>query len=280
MSSHSEVDGSYWFPLGTRPVFGAPNVGAVVAFQHQAWQVVEIRPLPREQWRDVDRLYVGGKRKPEVVRLRPMRLASHPDPVKAASGDVHYGTLHVSSWDVYPDPEHYPVCACCAEPMPCRAEVGRKMAQAAVETMGRYETPGACPACTEVVTARQKAITFLENLEVIGGPPVFFHLRSKCWEAAMVYEQRWAAGDRDRRRTTLSCAGSVTNHNDGTYDCTALDNCPGPVVYHRDYAVCACPECHTGPWRWGRGCRPHPSATLNLDNTPDKEGPDSWSNTR
>lgn len=263
MSGYSSVDGSYWFPLGTRSLFGAPDVGVVVAFQHQAWRVIALRPLPREQWRDEDR-YASRKNPPQVVRLRPMRLVDHPDPVKAASEDVHYGSLHIHSWDVFPDPEHYPVCACCGEPMPCRAEVGRKMAQAAVKDMGRFEAAGVCPACGEVVTARQKALTFADNLRVIGGPPVTFHLRRQCWGDAMTYEKEWAAADPERRRLTLSCPGHLTNHNDGTYDCTSLQGCPGPTAHHRAYSTCRCPDCHARPWQWGNGCHPHPKAMLNL----------------
>lgn len=262
MSHISPLSGRYWFPLGTRHIYGCPAVGDVVALNHEVWRVVEIRDLPPEQWRDADRLR-SGKHKPQVARLRPARLVNHPDPVKAKSEDEHYGTLHVWSWDVYPDPEHYPVCACCGEPMPCRAEVGRKTAQEAVEHMGRFEVDGVCPACSEPVTKRQKSLTFSENLEVLGGPPVTFHLRGKCHYSAMKYEQRWVAADPARRRTLLSCAGHLTNHNDGTYDCTAYGECPGPVARHNSASVCACPDCHARAWTWGRGCYPSPKAVRN-----------------
>jgi hypothetical protein len=264
MSHRSPISGRYWFPLGTRTLYGCPTVGTVVAFEHQAWRVVEVRDLPAEQWRDADRTYNrGGKHKPQVVRLRPMRLAGHPDPVKARSEDKHYGSLHVFSWDVYPDPEHYPVCADCAEPMPCRDQVGRETAKAAVDDMGRYELEGVCPACSEPITARQKSRTFPENLEVIGGPPVTFHLRSRCAYDAQQYEKRWVAQDPERRRLTLSCGGHLTNHNDGTYDCTALADCPGPASRHPSYRRCGCPACHARPWTWGSGCNPDPRAKRN-----------------
>ena len=73
-------------------------------------------------------------------------------------------------WYVYPDLEHYPVCACRSEPMPCRAEEARRTAEAAVQAMDRFEVANVCPACREPVTGRQKALTFSENLEVPGGP--------------------------------------------------------------------------------------------------------------
>lgn len=270
MSHISPLSGRYWFPLGARSVYGCPQVGDIVALNHQAWQVVEITDLPAESWRDADRLAKPGLQK--AVRLRPTRLAGHPDPVKAAAEDVHYGALHVSPWDVYPDREHYPVCACCGEPMPCRAEVGRKMAEHAVSEMGRYETAGVCPACDEVVTARQKSLTFPDNLAVLGGPPVTFHIRGRCHYAAMKYEQRWVAADPGRRRTTLSCGGHLTNHNDGTFDCTELGDCPGPAAHHTSYGMCACPDCHARPWTWGRGCHPDPKAVRNTGAVPDPGG--------
>lgn len=262
MTDRSSVSGRYWSPLGTRSLYGCPEIGAVVAFQHAVWRVMEVTDLPADQYRDADRW--RGKHKPMVVRLRPIRLVGHPDPVKAASEDEHYGSLHVWHWRVFPDPEHYPVCACCAEPMPCRSEEGRETAQAAIADMSRYETAGMCPACSEVVTSRQKSIRFAENLSIPGGPPVTFHLRSACHYEASTYEKRWAA-EEPGRRCTLSCPGALTNHNDGTYDCSEFDTCPGPTARHVSYSTCRCPSCHAQPWTWGSGCHPHPAARLNLN---------------
>lgn len=256
----SSVSGSRWAPHGTTTEWGCPDVGAVVALDHEVWRVVEVRPLPPESWRDEDRWAGPGKQ--QVVRLRPVRLASHPDPVKAASEDVHYGSLHVKPWRVFPDPEHYPLCHCCGTPSPCRIEVGREVAEQAVQLMGRYEMPGVCPACEQPVTQRQKAIMFADNLKVPGGPAVTFHLRANCRYAAMKYEQAWAKQD-PTRRCHLSCDGHLTNHNDGTYDCTALNDCPGPTAHHQSYSVCRCPDCHAKPWTYGGGCRPDPKATRN-----------------
>jgi hypothetical protein len=59
----------------------------------------------------------------------------------------------------------------------------------------------------------------------------------------------------ERYRTKVHhepCSGHVTNHNDGTYECTN-QACPGPLADHRSYTCCKCPECH----RRGRfGCIP------------------------
>lgn len=262
--SRSSIDGRHWFPLGTRSVHTIPDIGTLVAYEHAAWQIVEVKALPRDEWPDAFGPYSPGSKPPYSVRLRPARLANHPDPVRAAQKDEHF---HVSSWftwRVFADPDHYPVCSSCGEPMPCREEVGRKMAEEAVKDMSRYETAGWCPACGEVITARQKTITFAENLNVPGGPPVTFHLRGSCVLSAASYEKRWAAADPDLRRLTLSCTGSLTNHNDGTYDCTAYGDCPGPAARHESMGTCRCPDCHARPWVWGRGCYPSPKARRNL----------------
>ncbi len=262
MSDRSSVDGRYWFPLGTRNHYGEPEVGQLVAHDHQAWRVVEIRTHRTDTER------------PLRIRLRPARLADHPDPVTAASGDQHFSAGRHVSWHVFPDPQHYPVCACCGEPMPCREETGRRMAERAITTMTRHENPSVCPACSGPFTTRQKTITFDDNLEVPGGPPVTFHMRGKCRGDALTYEKRWAAAQPGRRRQ-LSCDGDLTNHNDGTYECTAHDLCPGPAVPHlASLSVCGCAPCHARPWTWGRGCQPHPDARRR--GTPTDQ-PDLWS---
>lgn len=83
---------------------------------------------------------------------------------------------------------------------------------------------------------------------------------------AVGYEKRWVAADPNRRRTALSCAGHLTNHNDGTYDCTQLADCPGPEVPHPAYTRCSCPDCHARPWTQGSGCLPDPRARRNRGN--------------
>jgi hypothetical protein len=267
--SRSSVDGSHWHPLGTRSAFKVPANGTLIAYEHAAWQVVGSKPCPPDEWPEQMVPFATASRPPYLVRLRPAHLANHPDPVVAESGDEHFIMPPHFSWSVFTDPEHYPVCRSCGEPMPCREEVGRRMAEAAIKDMGRYETPGMCPACGEVVTGRQKSITFADNVVVPGGPPVTFHLRGTCHLSAGQYEKRWAAAD-PSRRLTLSCAGSLTNHNDGTYDCTAYGDCPGPTAHHGSMGVCRCPDCHSRPWTWGRGCMPHPKARRNTGGADDQ----------
>lgn len=255
----------YWHPHGARVIRGCPEVGQLVPLRHAVWQVMEVRPLSESHWTDDERRRASTGRAPMALRLRPVELLNHPDPVKARSQDLHVGSMRMREWRVYDD-EHYPVCRDCGEPTPCRATLARREGEKAIRNMGRYEQPGVCPACQEPVTARQKARTFTDNLEVLGGPPVTFHLRGKCRGDAMLYEQRWVAAAPEGRRLTMSCTGHITNHNDGTYDCTEPERCPGPTVTHPSYGMCGCPPCRSRPWTWGRGCHPDPNATLNRRN--------------
>lgn len=240
------VSGYRWYPSGTRHK-RRPDVGDLVPYEHAVWRVVEVRDRDDEE-------------RPYAVTLRPVE-ETRDDP-RARDSDLHLSIHRYYSWDVYPD-EHYPICACCYEPLPCRYKVAERAGEAALKKMGRYETAGVCPACEEPVTGRQKSLTFSENLEVLGGPSVTFHVgRRGCSYTAGEYEKRWVAADPERRRASLTCRGRVTNHNDGTYDCTELAECPGPSARHDVYTTCSCPDCHA---RGVFDCHPSPSAIRNGD---------------
>lgn len=229
-----------WRPDGTiRKLNLVP--GDVLPWEHAAYRVIEVRPLA-----DPDR--------PTAVRLRPVRDDSH-------GSDLHLAVGQFYHWSVYPDPDHYPVCSTCGEPTPCRTKMAEITATEAGKRMDRYSMPGCCPVCREPVTQQQKSVTFAENLEVPGGPPVTFHLREKCVLSAVVYERRWQQLDPQNRRCQLSCPGHITVHNEGTpgdtYECSEWPDCPGPQAAHHAYSVCECPDCHArGPF----GCKPRHDA--------------------
>jgi hypothetical protein len=99
-------------------------------------------------------------------------------------------------WYVYPN-EHYPVCASCQEPMPCREREAERIATQVMDDLARYETPGVYPSCREPVSSRQKAITFPVNVKIPGGPPVTFHAgRGACQYAATEYQKAFNAGQK------------------------------------------------------------------------------------
>lgn len=252
-----------WRPLGTTTELRL-EPGALVAWEHQVYRVASFTPRPPELWSDEARrraAMMGKSFEPHAVVLRPVDASDDP---KDRGRDVHLESRG-HYWDVYAD-EHYPVCASCSEPLPCRERMAERVSQAAAERMARYEIAGVCPSCGEPVTSRQRSSTFPENLEVLGGPPVTFHVgREGCRHEAALYEERWVEADPKRRKAALTCPGHVTNHNDGTYECTQFGECPGPEAGHRAYTRCRCPDCHArGPF----GCRPEPKAELLNRHTP------------
>lgn len=256
--------GARWWPHGTRTSYQPPTVGEHIAWEHAAWRVVEVRPIPEDLWTDEDRDAVARRRASHHDQARPVSIVVRPfrlgDDVKDRNKDVHLRHRSGVQWEIYPD-AHFPVCAVCHEPLPCREKFGERIAGEAMKRLSRYETAGVCPSCGEVVSARQKCRTFSENLKIPGGPQVTFHVgRYGCRCSAAEYEKQWVAADPKRRKATLSCTGHVTNHGDGTYDCTALNECPGAWAIHQSHAACRCRTCHANG---NPGCFPRPNARRN-----------------
>jgi len=246
-----------WTPTGTETHYGAPKAGWLIAFEHEVWRVIDVRTPARDLWSEEERRrYEMTRRRPTVVTLRHVDM--DPEDPLAARFDIHLGDHGRAGWEVYPD-EHYPVCARCGEPSPCREVMAARVAANAAQLMGRYLSEGMCPACEKAVTPRQESIRFDDNLELPGGPPVVFHLAGECTYWAREYEKRWAQLD-PARRTRLSCPGEVTTHNDGTYECTNAAVCPGPAAQHAAYSRCRCPSCHD---RGQFDCFPSPAARLS-----------------
>lgn len=233
-----------WMPLGAKRIYDTAKLaqGTLVAWEHAVWRVIEVN---RQE--DTDE-YAWA------VVLRPAVLGDDP---RARDADQHLGArAGTCVWHTYLD-GHYPLCATCHEPLPCRDQMAAKIAAASAARFERYTMAGICPACEEVVTSRQRSHTWPDNAVVPGGPPVTFHLRGKCVGSARNYEDRWYALDPNARRRVMSCAGAITNHNDGTYECSEYPACPGPHAWHASYARCRCPDCYA---KGSFGCYPTPNA--------------------
>jgi hypothetical protein len=158
-----------------------------------------------------------------------------------------------------------PLCSCHGHPWPCLES--EQQAQAAKEIAAAEKVlnlmPGCCPACSEVVTSRQRSITF-------GGPNVrnplaegpTYHLRRQCWSAAAAYEEKWVVDEPDRKRSllTLACEGTVIVHGDGTGECFGAGDSDCPSVYARHRGAMACYfQTHGCPRECGthtHGCSP------------------------
>lgn len=256
-------------PLGARMQYRTPEVGALIAWDHGVYRVMEVRPVPRDLWSDDDfrrdgESFPSESAAPMWVVIRPAHVKG--DDPKLRSKDVHLRGPGTCRWDVYPH-EHYPVCAQCGEPVPCREQSAVEQAHRAAEHAARYEVAGMCPACQEPVTQRQGSRTFAENLYMPGGPPVTFHAsRRECWWGLVSYEDKWVQADPDRRSYRYKCTGVATIHGDtGTYECTYGLACPGPQASHRALVGCQCPEHERGFRPRGFGGLPKDARNLATD---------------
>lgn len=217
-----------------------PEVGDLIPYEHAVYRVVRVRTTEPD-----------AKGRTTHVRVVPVSYQPTGDPVADRNAERPFTGGPKTRWGVYPT-EHYPICAACLEPMPCRHEVAAGIAKSAGEKFDRYTEAGVCPACREVVSQRQRSVTWEDNAVVPGGPPVTFHLRRKCRSYAVEYERRWHALDPGARRMLYTCGEHhVRNHGDGTYSCTNVE-CPGPTAWHRSWARCDCPEHQWTP----HGCNP------------------------
>lgn len=226
-----------WYPLGstqasfTRAAKGVPiEVGTYVAFDHAAWRVTEVRPDTRDS---------DGKVRHHAVVV-PVALYDEPDPTARRNASRSIGWVYGLA--VYPD-GHYPVCAQCHEPLPCREQMAKEVSAAAAKRADRYSMEGVCPDCLEPVTSRQQSVTWPDNVVIPGGPEVTYHKRRQCFASAIEYEQRWVAADPGRRKAMYTCTGHVVYHGNLTYECTEGVDCPGPQARHRGYSSCYLDRC-------------------------------------
>lgn len=212
----------------------------LIALHHAAWRVIEVRDRPEDLWDDRDRQVVAFRPRavPVSIVLRPWQITSTD--VRAHRHNRHKAAwIGATWWDVYPD-EHFPVCATCTEPLPCRHLVTERAVAAEMKKVDRFGTAGVCPSCAEPVSHRQKRIRFTENLVAPFGPPVTFHLRGQCFNDALRYERRWHDEEPDTRPLTLSCPGTEVRHRDGGHQCSRGDQCPGPQALHDGMTRCGC----------------------------------------
>lgn len=164
-----------WKPLGAQRFDGVPAVGTLLAADHVAWRVVDLVPLS---------VLIGQDEFGSPTHDLLLRSLVDPETCRQALCHPY------SAWWAYPD-EHVPLCSCCWEPVPCRTQLAERAAEQELQRMRRFEVAGVCPACLQPVRARQRQITFADNLDVPWGPEVCFHTgRAPCRAAALAYEQR------------------------------------------------------------------------------------------
>lgn len=236
---------------------GRPTVGAIVGYAYRAWEVTHIAkadPTPEEQQR-LDHYTPKGREKMWPYRVSLRRLHGERADRENSRQEIGLRIPIGYSLPTYPN-GRVPLCSCHSHPWPCRES--EEQAQAAKELAKAEEwlnlLPGCCPACSEVVTSRQKSITF-------GGPNVLnplaegptYHLRSKCYRSAAAYEEKWVADEPGRKRSllTLRCEGTVIVHEDGSAECFGAkdSDCPSVYAEHRGYM-----SCYLQSHGCGKGC--------------------------
>ncbi|MER7734148.1 hypothetical protein ABTX80_24980 [Streptomyces erythrochromogenes] len=181
--------------------------GVIVVFERQPWVIVEVTERADDLWGDK-----YDKKWAEVIQAweanprgeRPERATWSSRPMAiliVPASDPQSKPLHLMapahySWTVLP--EHYSICVACGELPPCRHETAEDEAD---EAMAKAEVlmeipTGACLACGEAITRRQKSQRFpgpnLWRPDLADGSAVF-HARQECSGNADRYAEQWRA---------------------------------------------------------------------------------------
>ena len=189
-----------WRPFtAPRPdpwTWSRPREGEVLGYRHAAWQVLHVADAilsdEEEAWL-AERANLRVEAAPYYITLRRLHGPAH-----RGESDLEPGRLSLRTrcglsqpWTVYPG-GRVPLCSCCGDPWPCRMLEAEQEAQAEGQRLNelsqRVEN-GACFACGQPVTSRQKTIVYPENnVRVPLGPPPVFHARRSCRLAVVEYE--------------------------------------------------------------------------------------------
>lgn len=209
-----------------------PAVGTIIRLQHHAYRVLEIREQETEP-------------QGAGTRFSPYELVL--EKLTGEQAGEHFGAKVNRFHHFREIGEHYPVCNKCGEVPPCREQEQEDYArrQAAKLEKALRVPPGACPACSEVITHKQRAHHFPgpNLLNPLAPDGVTFHARRACASAAARYEETWVAADPTRERSllTLRCEGTLTIHGDGTAECQSRNDgseCPTVYADHKRRQAC------------------------------------------
>ncbi|MFD8144765.1 hypothetical protein [Streptomyces sp. NPDC059708] len=181
--------------------------GVTIVYERQPWTIVEIAERADDLWGDKyeerwtatleawDRNPSGERPERSSWRSRPVAILIVPvkDP---KAKPLHLVAPAHHDWIVLP--EHYPVCVACGELPPCRHEIAEAEAdhQIALAEVRLSIPTGACLACGEAITGRQKSQRFpgpnLWRPDLADGSAVF-HARRECSGDADRYAEQWRA---------------------------------------------------------------------------------------
>lgn len=276
-------------PLTTEnlPMTKRPPVGRLICHRDAVWRVTAVTDSnltdeERSVWIGAGMPPLGGWRyRPYQVELE--HVGGHLPDGRPTIWRLDVRVAHTRNWGlywhVYPATGRWPMCSCCGNPMPCKAdrtdayvetELGKIRS---LEEHARKVLPGCCWACGEPITRRQEAVAYAgPNLDIPGGPAVTFHTRRKCHWKAHQYELKWLEEDPERHRilTWPECHGTLMVHADGTSECIDGEpDCLGHDSHdHRSAAACYCSrrQCTRGCTREGhRGTWTRPRTRRTAD---------------
>lgn len=248
-----------------------PGEGDLVGWRYGAWRCTESRVVPDVDILEADRKqieeYCAGlraeARPAQYLRLRPryIVLQHESGPMILKEGErsqrlhdgrrtIHFGVSPLrhgmGRFSVLNEP--YQTCSCHGHIWPCQEIDQAEMAAHQAGRMDRLMAtaePGVCAACLEVITTRQKTVTFPEESRFVpGAPGPTFHAgRGACWGKAEEYERAGRLLDDEFVPRLASCPGIRFIHEsrslslEGRIDCTAGAGCTGlhgPPGYHED----------------------------------------------
>jgi hypothetical protein len=246
-----------------------PEPGDLLAWRYAAWLVEDVRlyldvDLTDEQRDRIDasvKHLSGDQRTLTWERHRPFHLIlrHHNGPLIVKDGweplfkRIREGReISLTSWpDVrrwYRLPDPYQTCSCHGHIWPCQDVDRAAVAEHQLRKMDRLMAttdPGRCACCRELITLRQKTVTFPEESEFVPGfqGPTFHAGRAVCWGAAEKYERRFRLAKNPDISRLASCPGVQFIHEhhgmptDQRLECSAGQLCTGlhgPAGYRRD----------------------------------------------
>ncbi|WP_331756275.1 hypothetical protein OHA04_45230 (plasmid) [Streptomyces sp. NBC_01590] len=198
----------------------------LIVWQRQPYRVIEVRELQHANWPEKYReaWTNHGMPDPDAWNYRPRVIVVRHEE-QSQTKPLHMVGPSSATWHVLP--EHYAICRLCRELPPCRHVHNEAIMDRVSSHMAEQMAilPGACHACREPITKRQKAFTFPGTNLIrpdLGDDSAVFHLRGTCAGPRTSYDKRWAAAEPGRSRLFF-CEGTLVTHHDGSKECDNTD---------------------------------------------------------
>lgn len=239
------LDPAKWTPSGPARSVTRPAVGDLVGWRYGVWRVTSVHVRDLADLPQAIRAEITSRPATHHDRLRPGSLSIEhvlgpvmvePDAAGCrirqlgadVTVDVTFNPLDGPAWQVLTP--RFEVCSCHGWAWPCIEELRDRVAARAGERLERTiaaSQPGVCASCLEVITTRQKSVTFPEpSLVLPGAPGPQYHVgRAACFLAARGYEEKLRLPTYPDVTRLASCPGLLFSHQTGAEECTAGPAC-------------------------------------------------------